>query len=479
MRRIISLIPIVVIVAMVALSSSSQPAIGQFATNTPTAAPAEPTPGGPMPATAAPTRDRNPASPPADMIPGNPLFATNTPTGPTPTPTLTLTPSQTPSSTPTPSATPTNTPTPTATFTPTNTPTPTPTFVGPFTYPEGINPLTGLPYPDEEARNRRNLIVKISNYPPLVRPQHGLNSADVVYEYEAEGGVTRFAAIFRSESPGRVGGVRSGRLLDMELVTMYRALLAYSGTSEPIQELFLQEPFFDFQLLSPSIGHDCATNGFCRDEDLRRLVPFEHTLFGDTELMWETATRQGSNTGWVARGFAFAEEPDADGMPASDVFIDWYGQTDARWQYDPATERYLRYTDSIAHFDATSGEQVWADNLVILIAPHERRPDLFPPGATYESLEIQLWDQNFAYVLRDGQWYQGYWRRENREPGSALQLIYGSNQPIKLKPGRTWVSIVRGFGDVTVSEEAPDMVATMTVIAMTPSPTPIDIPTGD
>jgi predicted phosphohydrolase len=65
-----------------------------------------------------------------------------------------------------------------------------------------------MPYPDAAAKNRRNLIVKISNYPPIVRPQTGVNLADVVYEYEVEGGVTRFAAIYRSNMPSRVSSQR-------------------------------------------------------------------------------------------------------------------------------------------------------------------------------------------------------------------------------------------------------------------------------
>ncbi|QPC81804.1 DUF3048 domain-containing protein [Phototrophicus methaneseepsis] len=465
MRQIASFIALFAVLLIGLTQADIQPASGQFATNTPapnTAMPTSlpPTENGPQNATAVPTEDGSTS--------GGGIFATNTVSGPTNTPestatdTVTATPSATPSSTPT--ATPTST----------DTPSPTPTQVGPYSYPEGINPLTGLPYLDEEAMQRRNLIVKISNYPPLVRPQYGVNSADVVYEYEAEGGVTRFAAIFRSQSPGRVGSVRSGRLMDIQLATMYRALLAYSGTSQPIQDLFLGEGFFDYQLLSPSIGHDCETDGFCRDEELRQLVPFEHTLFGDTDKMWQTATRQGANTGWVARGFSFAEEPDPNGTPANDIFINWYGQTDARWQYDEETSRYLRYTDSVPHYDKGDGEQLWVDNIVIIVVPHERRPDLFEPGAKNESLEIQLWGQNLAYVVRDGEYWNGYWRRENEEQGTALQLIYGNNQSIKLKPGRTWVEVVRGFGDVTISEQQADMVATATILAQTPSPTPIE-----
>lgn len=389
----------------------------------------------------------------------------------TPTDTVTPSPTLTPSYTPTPTETFTPTFTPTATFTPTDTPTPTPTPIGPFFYPEGINPLTGLLYPNAEAQARRNLIVKISNYPPIVRPQHGVNQADIVFEYEAEGGVTRFAAMFRSNAPERVGSIRSARLLDMELVTMYEALLAYSGTSEPIQRMLLAADF-KFQLISPSIGDNCDNAGFCRDNTLTERA-FEHTLFGDTTKMWEIATKRNVNTGYRALGFAFNEKTNEGGTPATDIFTNWFGQTDARWQYDETTGRYLRYTDSIAHFDAADGEQLWTDNLVILEVPHNRRPDLFEPGVNYESLEVALWDQGRAYVIRDGVYFSGFWRRRNQDPGEALQLIFGNNESIFLKPGRTWLAVTRFLGDTLIKNELADMQATGTAIAGTPTLTPI------
>ena len=407
-------------------------------------------------------------------------FATNTPIGPTdtptntPSPTLTntLTPTLTPSNTPTPTST--NTLTPTNTSTPSNTPTPTATFTptptpnGPFIYPEGINPLTGLPYPNDEAMARRNLIVKISNFPPIVRPQTGINQADVVYEVEAEGGVTRFAAIFRSNAPERVGSVRSARLLDLELVVMYNALLAYSGTSEPIQNLILAQEWI-YQAFSPMKG-DNANAGFSRDIQ-REELDFEHTMFLNTQMLFDLATQRNVNTGYKARGFAFADQPDSDGSVANDVFIEWFGQTDARWQYDEESGRYLRYTDGVPHLDAATGEQVWIDNLIIVEVPHNDRPDLFPSGANYTSLEIALWDQGRAYVMRDGIAYQGWWRRQDENPGSALQVIYGDNTPIMLKPGRTWVSGVRWLNNVTIAEQRADVDATATAIALTATPT--------
>ena len=389
-------------------------------------------------------------------------FATNTPAGPTSTPSRTATATATPTSTVTASFT------PTATATATDTPSPTPTPNGPFSYPENINPLTGQEYPSQAAKERRNLIVKISNYPPIVRPQTGVNQADMVWEYETEGGVTRFAAIFRNNAPDHVGSVRSARLIDLELLPMYNALLAYSGTSAPIQKLILASEYV-YQTFSPLKGDNCEDAGFCRFP--KGDLPFEHTLFLDTTKLWEKATRREVNTGYKARGLAFNPTPDAGGQPAPEAYIDWYGQADARWQYDEATGHYLRFSDGVPHIDAGDGKQLWADDIIILEVPHNDHPDIFDPGVKYLSIQIELWDQGRAYLLRDGQVFQGYWRRKDKEPGSALQLVYGNNSPMMVKPGRSWVEVVRGFGDVFINTTKADMVGTATAIANQATPT--------
>ena len=335
--------------------------------------------------------------------------------------------------------------------------------IGPISYPRGINALTGLPYPSEDAQLRRNLIVKVSNWPPKVRPQHAINQADLIYEMESEGGVTRFAAVFRSNAPAKVGSLRSARLVDMELLTMYAALLAYSGTSGPVREIY-KDRINRLLLLSPSLGDNCERAGFCRDETVLDRG-YEHTLFGDTRQMWQAATWRDVNIGYRAVGFAFDLQPDAGGVQANDFYINWYNRTNARWQYDEASRRYLRFTDGLPHFDASDDSQLWADNLVMLQVIHNRRPDLFERGAINESYEVALWGQGRALVLREGKLYQGYWRRRNQNRGTALSLIYGDETPIMLKPGRTWVTVLRSLQDVEVSTAQANMRATATAIA--------------
>lgn len=364
-------------------------------------------------------------------------LATNT-KRPTAVPTNTRRPSSTPDFTATPSDTPTRTLTPTRTpIPPTETPTITPTTIGPVSYPEGINALTGLPFPDEASKARRNLIVKVSNYPWVVRPQTGLDKADIVWEYEVEGGVTRFAAIYRSQGSEHVGSVRSGRLLDLELVVMYQALFAYSGVNDQIKKL-IGEADWKYQTQSPQFGDNCPP--FCRFP--KPGLPFEHTLFGNTYQMWDLATRRNVNTGMQVRGFAFDETPDPNGRAILDINIEWYGDQDMRWQYNPSDGKYYRWNTGTPHVDALTGKQLTADNVIILQAYHVDRPDIYESESGAVTQEIQLWGREKVYVCREGQCYEGIWI--HRQGRSGLGLYYPDGQtPIHLKPGQSWVQVVR------------------------------------
>lgn len=412
----------------------------------------------------------------------------------TPLPTNTPRATTPPTNTPRPSATPSPSPTSTATSTPTATPSPTPTTVGPNEYPDNFNPLTGLPYPNAEAASRRNLIVKVSNFPEVVRPQSGLDKADIVFEYEVEGGVTRFAAIYRSQGTDFVGSIRSARLLDLELVPMFDGLLAYSGSNEWIRQYILDSDW-KWRALSPHLGVNCPP--FCRYPQEGKA--FEHTLFGNTFQMWEVAEERQVSEGLPGRGFAFSDVPDSGGAPAMDIFIGSYNKRqDTRWQYNPADGRYYRWNSSLPHIDAVTGKQLAADNIVVLAAEHVDRPDIYESETGSTVIETYLWGSGDAYVFRDGLWYKGTWWHSQGRTG--LWLTYpGGEESIHLKPGQTWIEVVRPYmWGVEVLAEPVDMPATsaaiyatqtqsviMTATAIAPyitpspatgTPTPIDLP---
>jgi hypothetical protein len=418
-------------------------------------------------------QDRQPAAqatiPPTNTPRPSPTLTPPPPPTNTPRPTTTDTPTLTPSVTPSPTATYTPTPTYTPTSTPTDTPSPTPTatLVGPNEYPDNYNPLTGLPYPDEAARDRRTLIVKVSNFPEIVRPQSGLDKADIVIEYEVEGAVTRFAAIFRSQGAEKVGSIRSARLIDLELVPMFQALLAYSGANEWIDNYILNADW-KWQALSPQ--HGVNDPAFYRVPEAGKA--YEHTLFGNTFEMWNAADQRQVNQGMQMHGLAFSDVPDPDGKPAHDIYIDyWNERQDTRWQYNPQDGRYYRWNSGLPHTDAISGDQLSTDNVVILEAQHVDRPDIYDSEIGGIVIETQLWGRGTAWLFRDGLWYEGIWAHGRGKSG--LWLLFPDGQtPMHLKPGQTWIEIVRPvmYG-VTVSEQPVDAQATAQAIYATQTET--------
>ncbi|MDW7675425.1 MAG: DUF3048 domain-containing protein, partial [Bacillota bacterium] len=71
-----------------------------------------------------------------------------------------------------------------------------------------LAPLTGMAVEQQIAK--RPIAITIENS-PAARPQSGLREADVVYEVLAEGGITRFLAIFQQGEADMIGPIRSAR----------------------------------------------------------------------------------------------------------------------------------------------------------------------------------------------------------------------------------------------------------------------------
>ena len=322
-----------------------------------------------------------------------------------------------------------------ATAEPTPAPTrlPLPGQIGPE-FPANVNPLTGLTVVDPSVLDRRPMVVTISNAPPLVRPQAGLNSADIVYEHYVEGGLTRFSAIFYGEAPARIGSIRSARLIDYELVPMYDALLGFSGASDGMMALLENSGFWERTYLGIWYGMPY----YWRDE----TVEVPHNLFLNSEALWNLATEEGLNPRpMLQNGLTFLEAlpPDSAGT-ASSIDIR-YRATRAVWDYDAASGRYLRTTDGLGHYDANTMEQVSAANVVIVYANHVLSDIVESEwqGSVTYGIEIQLWFEGDAILFRDGQQYHGRWTRPARE--QSLSFLTDDGQYLPLKPGNTWIEV--------------------------------------
>jgi hypothetical protein len=150
-----------------------------------------------------------------------------------------------------------------------------------------VNPLTGLSVDDPAKLERVPVALKISNWPgEYVRPQAGINDADIIYEHYNEGWfATRWTAIYLGNDPERVGPIRSGRLIDLELPAIYKAVLACSGFSNGVLEIMRNSDLYPERIASPSVG--VGQPVFYRDTS--RNVPLEHTMYSNPKLVREWA----------------------------------------------------------------------------------------------------------------------------------------------------------------------------------------------
>ncbi|MCS7251640.1 MAG: DUF3048 domain-containing protein [Thermoflexus sp.] len=321
---------------------------------------------------------------------------------------------------------------------PTPTPTPSVSPTAPVVvliadFPPDVNPLTGLRVPNPIVLNRRPLAIKISNYPPVVRPQSGMDLADLVFEHYAEGGVTRFTAIYLGQDAELVGSVRSARLIDLEIPAMFKAILAYSGASVGVNARIRASDFIE-RALSPDFG--VGEPVFWRIP--REGVAVEHTLFTSTRRLWEEATRRGINQPQDLRGMIFSEQPPSSGQSVSTLTIP-YRVEPVSWRYDRGSQRWLRWIVGQPHMDALTGRQLSAANVVVVYA-HHQTTDILEDRLGNYSIEIQIWGSGPVRIFRDGQMWEGQWQRFRRE--DMLRFVDAQGQPIPLKPGNTWFQMV-------------------------------------
>jgi hypothetical protein len=348
-------------------------------------------------------------------------IVTNTPV---PLPTLTRTPSPIP---------PTHTVTPSV---PTAPPLPTPEGrIGPADFPENVNPLTGEVVSDPALLAHRPLAVKVVNEPPCARPQFGLNRAALVFEHYVEAWGTRFTAIYYGAEAERIGAVRSARLIDLELPAIFDAVLVTSGSSGGVKQRLLASDFA-IRIFSSELGATCPP--LCRvPVEAVACADLEHTLFTNTRDLHTQAVKSGLEQRPALSGWAFNAAPPGGGLPASQVRIG-YQNAPADWTFDEAGGQYLRSQNGNRQVDAQTNMRLTAANVVALFANHLYTD--IRESSNFYSLEIQFWGEGRALLFRDGQAFEGKWRRLTR-PG-LFQLVDAVGQPLPLKPGRTWFEFV-------------------------------------
>ncbi|MDQ4149918.1 MAG: DUF3048 domain-containing protein [Actinomycetota bacterium] len=312
-------------------------------------------------------------------------------------------------------------------------------------------PLTGTQAPAGLDVTRPALGTKIDNAAPA-RPQAGLEAADIVYEEIAEGGITRFLAIFHCSDAANLGPVRSARVVDPDLLVQYAPVLfAYSGAAPTVLSKVQNTRGIT------DLRHGDHGDAYRRDRS--RQAPYD--LFTSTERIRSLDESQGIK-GPPRIGLTFdaaaASPPAPTGAaatpgagaaaaaPGSTVTFSYTGAANAvRYTYEPGTRRYLRFQGDAPH-NSASGGQLSAANVVVMkvnIVPGRLRD-----SAGNFSPEISVIGDGDVTVVRGGTSATGKWRRAGLSDQTTF--VDAAGRPIQLAPGNTWIHLISSDRPVTV-----------------------------
>ncbi len=337
-----------------------------------------------------------------------------------------------------------------ATPTPTSSPTPlpptataTPTYpeegYGPANFPEGINPLTGLEVEDPALLNRRPIVVKVQNLPRADRPHWGLSSADIIYEYYTEFGTTRFAAVFYGQDAEMVAPIRSARLFDFNVVRGYKGMFIFGSAYEGTYNRLVNSEFSNRLMIESA-----NTAGV-----IYRIEPNSKNYeVANTSKVAEYTQRMGiDNSRQNLDGMLFQMQAPLGGEESDSVFVRFSAAIYNRWDYNPKTHTYARFSDVENStgasdevyeqlIDRAIDEPIETENIAIVFVRHtdiDARP-------TVEVLDVSMLGTGKAYIARDGKVYEVTWSRPTEE--SVLTFLNPDGSVFPLRPGQTWVEVM-------------------------------------
>lgn len=328
------------------------------------------------------------------------------------------------------------TPEPTATTGPTETPIPAPTqpapVLGPGNFPANIDPLTGLPVADPSILDRRPVLIKVANYPRSGRPHSGLSFADIVFEYFIGEGTNRFAGLFYGQDATKVGPIRSGRLVDIQLVSLYQGILGFVSADATVR-----------YKIYANLGDRAITESPSTCPAICRINPTVIGVFANSAELTKLASRYGVvNQKYNLDGLVFSSQTPQGGQVANSLTMQYnsvYNRGD--WRYDAATQTYLRWIEDvdannqatmIPLVDALTTKQLAFSNVIVLYAQYDEY------SATLH--DVELWKNTKggkALFFRDGMVFSGTWKPAGQD--KPLQYFGPDGQLFTLRPGNSWV----------------------------------------
>lgn len=289
------------------------------------------------------------------------------------------------------------------------------------------SPLTGMQVKNEKMTTQQVTAIMIENSPDA-RPQSGLKDAGVVFEAIAEGGITRFAALYQEKKPSLIGPVRSVRPYYLEWIRPFDPAIAHIGGSANALREVRTRHYKD-------IDQFFNANTYWRATD--RAAPHNvYTNFTKLDALNSSKGYKQSKFTGFARQSVKKKKPGAvapkklEKATAIDIEVSSAIYSPS-YKYDVKTKLYKRFLGDQPHNDREKGQL--SPRVVIAI----KVPTTIGFEDGYRE-QMKTSGKGEAYIFQDGVVIKGFWDKPSKFRQMTFTTKDGSVIP--LARGQTWIT---------------------------------------
>lgn len=257
------------------------------------------------------------------------------------------------------------------------------------------------------------------------RPQSGLAGANLVYEAEAEGGITRFLAVFDGLAEvEKIGPIRSARSYYLDWAQDLGALYIHCGGSPEALARIINEDVFD-------LNEFYKGKYFYRDSDR----PAPHNIYTASnnikEYMEASKNPVKSYSPWL---FKDENIPAGETISSTTLTIKYLSpEFMVEWKYDKEKNEYRRFMGGAAH-NNESGAEIRVKNIIIQSVKAEVIDD-------DKRLKVETVGTGKSVICLDGLCQKGRW--EKRDKSERTKYYYENGEEAVFNAGKIWVEIVQ------------------------------------
>mgnify|MGYP002428309258 FL=1 len=290
----------------------------------------------------------------------------------------------------------------------------------------------------DTSKNSRPYAVMINNI-SVARPlQSGLQDAYIIYELIAEGGITRYMALFMDQNTERIGSIRSARHYFLDYALENDAIYVHHGQSPQAQR--------DFSALGVDrIVVDNSKTGW-RDKSLN--VASEHTLFTSIEKLNNgLGSKRTTRNNDLLLNYSVDEvdiSKKEGAKVANNVSITYSSNTVTSYKYDETNKYYLRSVNGKAHTDYVTKEQYHFKNIITYQVKNTTLND----GENKGRQDIENIGSGEGYYITNGYSIPIKWVKESRK--SQTKYYYTDGKEIDVNDGNTFIQIQPSGQNLTI-----------------------------